>query len=204
MKLLRLAKPPKLPSVPERLDRVIVATSSRHVEIPWASRDMLLEHLLRYPSAASIVATFKAVGAIRPVTLTADEEAILHEVVQEWENEVGADNLPPFVLELRDGLKDVLVSYSRGEVEVEWDSRNLLLQRLEAYPAASEIVTTFKTVGASHPIRLTDEQMSMLLDAVDEWLREDGVTRLPPGIFGLRNALEDHKHDVQLQRARAE
>jgi hypothetical protein len=190
--------------MPERLDGVIVATSRRAVEIPWASRDILLEHLLRFPSAAGIVAVFDAVGATRPVELSAEEEAILHEVTQEWENEVGADNLPPFVLELRDALKDVLVSYSRGEVEIQWDSRNLLLERLASYPAASEIVSTFETIGASHPIHLTDEQMSVLLDAVAAWLEEVGVTGLPPGIFKLRNALEDHMHDVRTASTRAD
>lgn len=183
--------------MPERFDPVIVATSRRQVELPWASRATLIERLRAFPSAAGIVDAFEIVDATRPIMLTAEDEAIVHEAAQEWENEVGADNLPPSILELRDALRNVLISYSRGEVEIEWDARNLLLDRIEGYPTAGEIVSTFRTIGASHPIRLTDEQMPVLLDAVALWLEEVGVTGLPPGIFKLRNALEDHMHDVQ-------
>jgi hypothetical protein len=63
--------------MPERLDRVIVATSRGQVEIPWGSRDMLLERLDRVPSAASVAAAFEAVGASRPVHLSAEQEVAL-------------------------------------------------------------------------------------------------------------------------------
>jgi hypothetical protein len=89
-----------------RLDRVVVATSRGQVEVPWGSRDMLLERLDRVPSAASITAAFEAVGASRPVHLSIEQEVELHEVVQQWVNEVGARNLPPGILDLRHTLKD--------------------------------------------------------------------------------------------------
>jgi hypothetical protein len=92
--------------VPERLDWVTVALSRGHVEIPWASRDELLERLRTVHSAAGVVTAFEAVGASQPVTLNADQETTLHEVVRNWFNEVGADNLPPGIATLRYRLID--------------------------------------------------------------------------------------------------
>ena len=93
--------------MPTRLDRVIVATSRREVEIARASRDMLLERLRRDPEqGGDLVRAFEAAGATRPVSVTPGQERQLHAVVQAWSNEVGVRNLPPGIDELRRELVD--------------------------------------------------------------------------------------------------
>jgi hypothetical protein len=54
-----------------RLNRVIIAGSrdASTIEIPWDSRDSLLERLRREGDAEPIIAAFQAVGAIRPVKI---------------------------------------------------------------------------------------------------------------------------------------
>jgi hypothetical protein len=92
--------------VPERLDWVTVAVARGHVTIPWESRDALLEQLRKVPSAGGVVTAFEAVGASRPVTLTDEQEAELHDSVRHWGDEVGVDNLPPGIATLRHRLID--------------------------------------------------------------------------------------------------
>jgi hypothetical protein len=187
----------RLLTVSERLDRFVVATSRESVEIPGGVHDLLLVRLSQFPDANGIVEKFESADATGLVTLTPDEEAILHEVAEHWIHEVGFDMVPSSVVELREVLKDFFLSYSRGEVEIEWDSRNLLLKRLEDQPAAADIVVAFRTAGPSH-LRLTDKQMSVLRNVVAQWLDEVGLTHLPPGIFDLHIALEEHDHDAHL------
>lgn len=181
--------------MPERLDSVIIATSRHHVVIPWASRDVLVDWLQEIRYADDIVAAFEAVGASRPVALTEKQEATLHEAIEQWEHEVGTHNLPTSIDLLRDTLGNVLVSYSRGVVEIPGDSRDELLARLEMDPATADIVTAF---GASNPVQLTDDQMAVINKVVDPWLEDVGITRLPSGIFRLRKAIKDHLHDIHL------
>jgi hypothetical protein len=104
---------------------------------------------------------------------------------------------------LRDALRNFVLAYSRGEVEIQWDSRKLLIERLRAYPPAADILTAFEGQGTSHALRLTDAQMVVLRDVVARWLDEVGVSRLPPGIFRLRGALEEHVRDVDRRDSRA-
>jgi hypothetical protein len=184
--------------VPERPDHLVVTTSREPVEIPWVVHDLVLARLCQFPAAVGITEKFELADATGLVTLTSDEEPILHEVAEHWIHEVGVDRVPSSIVELRDVLKDFFLAYSRGEVEIEWDSRNLLLERLEAQPAAADIVTAFKTAGPSH-LHLTDEQMAVLRGVVAKWLDEAGITHLPPGIYDLHVALDEHAHDVNLQ-----
>ena len=188
--------------MPNRLDRV-TDTPTREVEIPREAWDNLLERLQANPSPEDLADKVKRMVAGRPVDLTGDEEAIIHKVVRDWEHEVGAARLPSSIRELRDALRTFVLAYSRGEVEIHWDSRSLLLDRLRSHPRAADIVTAFETPGASHPLRLTDEQMAVLRDVVTEWMDEVGVSRLPPGIVRLRGALEEHVRDVQMRDRRA-
>jgi hypothetical protein len=157
---------------------------------------MALGRLSQFPAATGITEKFELADETGLVTLTPDEEAILHEVAEHWIHEVGFDMVPSSIVELRDALKDLFLVYSRGEVEIEWDSRNLLLERLEQHPPAADIVTAFRTAGPSH-LRLTDEQMAVLGDVVSQWLDEVGSTNLPPGVSELHAALEEHAHDVR-------
>lgn len=182
--------------MPHRLGLANVDPVPRELAIPREAWDVLLERLRAIPSTDRLVEKVERVGAGRPVELTGEEEAIIRKVVGDWENEVGSANLPPSIRELRDSLRNFVLACSQGGVEIQWDSRNLLLDRLRSYPPAADIVTEFET-AASHPIRLTDDQMVVLRDVVAAWVEEVGVSRLPPGISRLRGALETHVRDMR-------
>ena len=51
----------------ERLDRVLVATASGVVTLPWSSRFELLERVRRLHGGAEVLRRFEAVGATRPI-----------------------------------------------------------------------------------------------------------------------------------------
>jgi hypothetical protein len=52
--------------MPERLDRVAIATSRDVIELPWASRDSLLHEIRNLGENAKPIRTaFEAVGASR-------------------------------------------------------------------------------------------------------------------------------------------
>ena len=180
----------------ERLDRAVI-DPPQELEIPREAWETLLDRLQAIQSTDGLVEKVRRVAAGRPVELTGEEEAILHKVLRDWEHEVGAANLPNSVRELRNALRNFVLVYSQGGVEIQWDSRNLLLDRLRTYPPAAGIVTAFEMPGASRPLRLTDEQMAVLRDVVAEWVAEVGVSRLPPGIVRLRGALDEHARDVR-------
>lgn len=187
----------------ERLDLAKPSSAPRELEIPREAWEILLERLQAFVSTDELVKKVERIGAGRPVDLTGEDEAIIRKVVRDWEREVGSANLPSSIRELRDSLRNFVLVYSRGEVEIEWDSRNLLLDRLRRNSRAADVVTAFETPGASHRLRLTDEQMAVLRDAVTEWLDAVGVSRLPPGIVRLRGALDAHVRDVQMSERRA-
>lgn len=181
----------------------MIDPTSRELEIPRKAWEILLGRLRVLPSTDGLAEKVRRLGAGRPVELTGEEEAIIRKVLRDWENEIGAANLPPSIRELRDALRDVVLAYSRGGVEIQWDSRNLLLERLRRDPAAADIVAAFETPGASHPLRLTDEQTAVLRDVVAAWMDDVGVSRLPPGIVRLRGALEEHARDAHRRDAGA-
>jgi hypothetical protein len=188
--------------VPERADGAMFDPLPLELEIPREAWENLLERLQAIPSTDGLVEKIRRVGAGRSVNLTGEEEAIIRKVARDWENEVGPVNLPSSIRELRDELRNFVLEYSRGGVEIQWDSRNLLLDRLRGYAPAADIVTAFETPSASHLICLTDKQMAVLRDVVGGWLDEVGVSRLPPGILKLRGALEDHVRDVRKRDTR--
>jgi hypothetical protein len=91
-----------------RLNRVIVAGSreSTTVEIPWDSRDALLDRLRREGDAEPIIAAFQAVGATRPVQIPRQAKRRLLEVCEAWLAEATTEGLPPGIFELRNALHD--------------------------------------------------------------------------------------------------
>jgi hypothetical protein len=79
-------------------------------------------------------------------------------------------------------------------VTIPWESQQLLLQRLSQDDDANQVVVRgFKAVGTSRPVVLDKVGKRILLGVCTDWLDEAGVDALPPGIFDLRNALEDEK-----------
>ena len=96
-----------------RLDRIHVATHRETIEMPWSSRQALLERLRERPDAASAVSKFEAVGASRPVKMTPDEKLAVLWALHYWLDEVTVDGLPPGVMDLRNALID---DADRGEL----------------------------------------------------------------------------------------
>lgn len=93
---------------PERLERVQVNTARHTLELPWASRDELLDYLRRFEAGRPIVAAFEAVGASRPVRFTLEQKRDVVIFVDGWMQEVGVTSLPEGVFELRNELLDDL------------------------------------------------------------------------------------------------
>jgi hypothetical protein len=107
-----------------------------------------------------------------------------------------ARNVSPFVPER---LDTVAVAYSRGVVEIPWDSRDQLLAEIRHLDSAQPTIAAFEAVGASRPVTLDNDQASLVIQAIDVWMRNvGGPDKLPGGIFALRNALIDQLHDAGL------
>ena len=77
--------------MPERLDRVHIATRTGDVEMTWAVRDTLLEELAFAPDMKEVRQAFEAAGASRPVELTDQQQADLRTALDNW----GSDRLQP-------------------------------------------------------------------------------------------------------------
>lgn len=90
--------------MPERLDRVAIATSRVTVELSWSSRDKLLHEIRHLDGADAIRTAFDAVGASRPVPLSRDNEKVLLEAIDGWAQSVTIDELPDGVWALRNAL----------------------------------------------------------------------------------------------------
>jgi hypothetical protein len=95
--------------MPERLDRVAISTSRGTIEIPWSSRDALLEQIKLEDAGQTIRFAFIAVGASRPVELKLEDAALLVQAIGRWMRRAGGPSeLPPGIYELRRALTDDL------------------------------------------------------------------------------------------------
>lgn len=93
--------------MPERLDRVAIATSRDVIELSWASRDSLLHEIRNLgENATPIRAAFEAVGASRPVELSRAEQTTLFSAIEIWADSVTVEALPPGIWRLRCALAD--------------------------------------------------------------------------------------------------
>jgi len=94
-------------------------------------------------------------------------------------------------------LNRVIVAGSRESttVEIPWDSRDALLERLRREGDAEPIVAAFQAVGATRPVQIPSQAKRQLLDHLEAWLVEATTEGLPPGILELRNALHDERAD---------
>jgi hypothetical protein len=92
-----------------------------------------------------------------------------------------------------DRLNRVVVAGSRESttVEIPWDSRQALLERLRREGEADNIIAAFRAVGTTSPVKLKPDAKRRLLATCEVWLMEATTHGLPPGIFELRNALQD-------------
>lgn len=76
-------------------------------------------------------------------------------------------------------------------VEIPWEARDALLERLRREGDAEPIIAAFQAVGATRPVQIPRQAKRQLLDHLEAWLGEATTEGLPPGIFELRNALHD-------------
>ena len=82
-------------------------------------------------------------------------------------------------------LDSVQVDVAGEIVEINWDERDALLEKLEGVAGCDTIVEKFDAVGASRPVHLDDEQRSRLRVALELW----GVRVMPDGLARLLIAL---------------
>lgn len=94
--------------MPARLDRVTITLWRGPVELPWDSRIRLVDEMSSVDGTEQIVRAFNAVGASAPVRLGQPEKELVVEVVDRWAADVGADELPDGVWELRDAIVEDL------------------------------------------------------------------------------------------------
>ena len=94
--------------MPVRLDHVTITLWRGAVEIPWDSRVQLVEEMSSIDGAEQVVRAFNAVGASAPVRLGQPEKELIVEVVDRWAADVGAEELPGGVWDLRNALVDDL------------------------------------------------------------------------------------------------
>lgn len=75
-------------------------------ELPWASRQALLEQIGDLESIRSLRDAFERVGTLRPVTLSREEKVDLVEFIQDWAASLvgGYADLPEGLYELRRAL----------------------------------------------------------------------------------------------------
>ena len=100
--------------MPERLDRVAIATSQDVIELSWASRDSLLHEIRNLGENAKPIRTaFEAVGASRPVQLSRAEQTTLFRAIERWADSVTPDALPPGIWRLRCALAEQLDAAAR-------------------------------------------------------------------------------------------
>jgi hypothetical protein len=93
-------------------------------------------------------------------------------------------------------IDSIAIALRRGKVVLPWSSRAPLLGRLSE--ESQGIREAFEAVGASVPVRLTNEQKAELAITIDAWANtlEAKSLDLPEGVWNLRNELRDDLNDA--------
>jgi hypothetical protein len=97
--------------VARSIHRVQIALSRGTFELPWSSREALLDELAHQDSMQDIRDAFQAVGTSRPVKLNQAQKMALTLVIEVWGGEVEGGltgGLPEGIFELRNALLDDL------------------------------------------------------------------------------------------------
>ena len=95
-----------------RLDQITITLWQGVIEIPWTSREELLDEIGHLPGAETVVRAFNAVGASAPVRLGTPEKELVADAIDRWAGEIGEDELPPGIWALRCALVDDLAARS--------------------------------------------------------------------------------------------
>jgi hypothetical protein len=90
------------------IDWVRIRVGDEAIEISWQARQELLERLRQVPSAMSLTGLFERHGTSSLVIPAASELRLLRDMVWNWMEEVGRDQLPAGIPELRDALVDAV------------------------------------------------------------------------------------------------
>jgi hypothetical protein len=100
-------------------------------------------------------------------------------------------------------IDKITIATGRDTLTMPWSSRVALLDELQRYETGYTIRDAFTAVGASSPVRLTNEQKTELLRVIDVWSErtEGGMRGLPEAILALRNALIDDLDDAEKRQA---
>lgn len=95
-------------------------------------------------------------------------------------------------------IDKITIATGRDTLTMPWSSRIALLDELQRYETGYTIRDAFTAVGASSPVKLTNEQKTELLRVIEVWGQrtEGGMRGLPEAIFALRNALEADVHET--------
>jgi hypothetical protein len=84
-------------------------------------------------------------------------------------------------------LNRVTLTTLRGDVEIPWQARDLLLARLQLAATAGPIVQKIRAVGAMRPVELTEDEKALVVAELDFWrLSHD---QIPVPLYELRNEL---------------
>ena len=109
--------------------------------------------------------------------------------------------VPEMAMERR-RIDEVRIALRRGTVSIPWSSCYALLDRVRNLESMHDVRDSFRAVGTTRPIRLTDPQKAGLLNIITFWADQtvDGdVSLLPKGIPALRHALHDDLHQVGVE-----
>lgn len=96
--------------MPERLDRVTITLWLGPVELPWDSREQLVEEMSSLEGTEQVVRAFNAVGASAPVRLGRPEKELVIQAIDRWAADVDVEQLPIGVWGLRGALVDDLAA----------------------------------------------------------------------------------------------
>ena len=89
-----------------------------------------------------------------------------------------------------DRISRIQVRTRNGDIDLPWDSREPLLDRLRSLDA-DDVVKRFTNVGTSTPVELDDSQKQVVIDVIDGWIHDAGRVALPDGLLELRLRLAD-------------
>ena len=99
-------------------------------------------------------------------------------------------------------LDRVTIALSEKDVVISWAARDALIDQLPGQETGAAIRAMFEGVGATSPVKLTDDQKVELLRVIDVWAEQTdgGYEALSDGIVDLRNTLIEDVHEAEQQR----
>jgi hypothetical protein len=88
-------------------------------------------------------------------------------------------------------LERVRIVCPGGIFAIPGRSRDALLDEIQGLESATGIRDALITDGPSRPVTLDGDDVAILSSVLEAWARKAGAQRLPPGLWELRNGLQD-------------